>query len=195
MSASDLGPDAPRAARANPLRRLYHWVLHWADTRYGTPALALVSFAESSFFPIPPDVLQIALSEQTGGRAVIEVGVEPLEPDLGHLPAVGVGDYLGDLQGQAQALLGGGAGLATAGRPLVDGASLLDGTQVGNEARPEQVAERDDHAREGGTDCLSMGDKLRSWGWSSGQRRRCSRSAGRGSNPWPRRRDSRTARA
>lgn len=44
------------------LRRLYHWVLHWADTPYGTPALAAISFAESSFFPIPPDVLQIALS-------------------------------------------------------------------------------------------------------------------------------------
>jgi len=44
------------------LRRLYDWVLHWANTPYGTPALFLISFAESSFFPIPPDVLQIALS-------------------------------------------------------------------------------------------------------------------------------------
>ena len=38
-------------------RRLYDWVLHWADTPYATPALFLLSFAESSFFPIPPDVL------------------------------------------------------------------------------------------------------------------------------------------
>lgn len=43
------------------LRRLYDWVLHWADTPYGMPALFLLSFAESSFFPIPPDVLLIAL--------------------------------------------------------------------------------------------------------------------------------------
>jgi membrane protein YqaA with SNARE-associated domain len=42
-------------------RRLYHWVLHWADTPYGTWALFLLAFAESSFFPIPPDVLLIAL--------------------------------------------------------------------------------------------------------------------------------------
>lgn len=42
-------------------RRLYNWVLHWADTPYGTPALATLSFAESSFFPIPPDVLLMAL--------------------------------------------------------------------------------------------------------------------------------------
>ena len=44
------------------IRRLYDWVLSWADTRYGTPALGAMSFCESSFFPIPPDVLQIALS-------------------------------------------------------------------------------------------------------------------------------------
>jgi len=44
------------------LKRLYEWVLHWANTPYGTPALFLLAFAESSFFPIPPDVLLIALS-------------------------------------------------------------------------------------------------------------------------------------
>jgi len=42
-------------------RRLYDWVLHWAHTRYGTPALAVLAFTESSFFPIPPDVLLMAL--------------------------------------------------------------------------------------------------------------------------------------
>jgi membrane protein YqaA with SNARE-associated domain len=52
---------APRR-RAGPLKRLYRWVLSWADSRYGSPALFLIAFAESSFFPIPPDVLQIALS-------------------------------------------------------------------------------------------------------------------------------------
>lgn len=43
------------------LRRLYDWVLHWAATPYGLWALFLLAFAESSFFPIPPDVLLIAL--------------------------------------------------------------------------------------------------------------------------------------
>jgi membrane protein YqaA with SNARE-associated domain len=38
-------------------RRLYDWVLHWADTPYGPVALVIMSFAESSFFPVPPDVL------------------------------------------------------------------------------------------------------------------------------------------
>ena len=43
------------------LRKLYKWTLHWADTKYGIWALAALSFAESSFFPVPPDVLLIAL--------------------------------------------------------------------------------------------------------------------------------------
>ncbi len=44
------------------IRRLYDWVLHWAETPYAVPALFLLSFAESSFFPVPPDVLLITLS-------------------------------------------------------------------------------------------------------------------------------------
>jgi membrane protein YqaA with SNARE-associated domain len=43
------------------LRRIYDWVLHWAKTPYGGIALFILAFAESSFFPIPPDVLLIAL--------------------------------------------------------------------------------------------------------------------------------------
>ncbi len=44
------------------LKRLYQWVLHWAETPYGSWALFLLAVAESSFFPIPPDVLLIALA-------------------------------------------------------------------------------------------------------------------------------------
>jgi len=51
------GPSRPHL-----VRRLYDWTLHWAETPYGTPALLLLSFAESSFFPVPPDVLLIALA-------------------------------------------------------------------------------------------------------------------------------------
>ena len=41
---------------------MYRWVLHWAETPYGSWALFLLAVAESSFFPIPPDVLLIALA-------------------------------------------------------------------------------------------------------------------------------------
>jgi membrane protein YqaA with SNARE-associated domain len=42
-------------------KKLYDWVLHWAETPYGPLALFLLALAESSFFPIPPDPLLIAL--------------------------------------------------------------------------------------------------------------------------------------
>ena len=40
---------------------LGHWVLDWADTPWGALALLVLAFWESSFFPIPPDGLMIAL--------------------------------------------------------------------------------------------------------------------------------------
>ena len=43
-------------------RKLYDWVLHWAETPHGAWALFLLAFSESSFFPVPPDVLLIALA-------------------------------------------------------------------------------------------------------------------------------------
>ena len=56
-------------AKKGIVRRLYDWVLHWAETPYGAPALAALSFAESSFFPVPPDVLLIALGISKPKRA------------------------------------------------------------------------------------------------------------------------------
>ena len=43
------------------LRRTYNWVLGFATHTYAIWILAAVSFAESSFFPIPPDPLYIAM--------------------------------------------------------------------------------------------------------------------------------------
>tara|TARA_B100001989_G_C24381949_1_gene384780 strand:+ start:138 stop:758 length:621 start_codon:yes stop_codon:yes gene_type:complete len=51
-----------RQAIFGPLRRLYDWVLSWAETPWGPLALFVLSFCESSFFPIPPDPLLIALA-------------------------------------------------------------------------------------------------------------------------------------
>ena len=44
------------------VKSLYDWMLHWAETPYGSWALGLLAFAESSFFPLPPDPLLIALA-------------------------------------------------------------------------------------------------------------------------------------
>ncbi len=61
MTESHEPSPEPRKDHKNPLRRLYDWILNWAHTPYGVPALFVLSVAESSFFPIPPDVLLIAL--------------------------------------------------------------------------------------------------------------------------------------
>lgn len=50
-------------------RRMYEWVLSLAHRKHATSALFLLSFAESSFFPIPPDVLQIVLTLERRSRA------------------------------------------------------------------------------------------------------------------------------
>ena len=43
------------------LRSLYNWTLNKAEHKYSTLILSAVSFAESSFFPIPPDILLIPM--------------------------------------------------------------------------------------------------------------------------------------
>lgn len=52
------------------IRRLYDWVLSWAKTPYGTVALFAIAVMESIFFPVPPDVLLIALALGQRRRAL-----------------------------------------------------------------------------------------------------------------------------
>jgi len=54
--------ELPQAKKPGLHRRLYEWTLHWAHTPYGSIALFALAFCESSFFPIPPDVLLMALA-------------------------------------------------------------------------------------------------------------------------------------
>jgi membrane protein YqaA with SNARE-associated domain len=75
--------SAEPARRPSLIRRMYDWVLHWAETPYGTPALFAISFSESSFFPIPPDVLQIALSVSRPRRSFYYAAVSAVGSVLG----------------------------------------------------------------------------------------------------------------
>ena len=43
------------------MRRLYQWIMRLAASEWAVPALGIVAFAESSFFPIPPDILLIPM--------------------------------------------------------------------------------------------------------------------------------------
>ncbi|MDR3112508.1 MAG: VTT domain-containing protein [Elusimicrobiota bacterium] len=44
------------------MRKTYEWTLSWGNTKYSSWVLFVISFIESSFFPIPPDVLLIPLT-------------------------------------------------------------------------------------------------------------------------------------
>ncbi|MFO8058728.1 MAG: YqaA family protein [bacterium] len=52
------------------VRALYNWVLHWAESPHAEKMLGVLSFAESSFFPIPPDVLLIPMGVSRPDRAL-----------------------------------------------------------------------------------------------------------------------------
>lgn len=62
MSSAVNVSDSSQVPKWHIHRRMYDWVLHWAHTPYGLPALVLIAFVESSIFPIPPDVLIVALT-------------------------------------------------------------------------------------------------------------------------------------
>lgn len=74
-----------------PLRRLYDWVLSWAHHPYAPIALFLIAFAESSFFPIPPDVLLIALALSVPAHAFRLALITTVGSVLGGLAGYGIG--------------------------------------------------------------------------------------------------------
>ncbi|GJL54227.1 MAG: cytochrome b561 [Nitrospirales bacterium] len=57
------------------IRALYEWVIHWATTPHAKVALLLIAFAESSFFPVPPDVLLVAMGVGAPSRALGFAGI------------------------------------------------------------------------------------------------------------------------
>ncbi len=73
--------------------RLYDWVIRWAAHRHARWALFLIAFIESSFFPIPPDVLLIAMALARPGAARLFAGLTTTGSVLGGLfgYAIGVG--------------------------------------------------------------------------------------------------------
>ncbi|MBI4566504.1 MAG: DedA family protein [Planctomycetes bacterium] len=93
-----LARDSRRATqdigRRNPFRRLYHWILSWAHHPWGTWALALFAFIDSSIFPIPPLFLQIALSLEKPRRAWWYAAVNTIASVLGAVAGYLIGMFL-----------------------------------------------------------------------------------------------------
>ncbi|MCW5966257.1 MAG: DedA family protein [Bryobacterales bacterium] len=102
MSTSEIPPTTAPAARQpwwRIHRRLYDWVLSWADTPHGATALFLLAFAESSVFPIPPDVLLIALVLGSPGRWWKLGALTTLGSTLGGAVGYLIGKFLMDSVG------------------------------------------------------------------------------------------------
>ncbi|MBM7067351.1 YqaA family protein [Actibacterium sp. 188UL27-1] len=82
------------------LRRLYDWTLSLAAGPYALVALAIVSFIESSIFPIPPDVLMIPMILAAPRKAFLIAGVCTVASVLGGLLGYVIGAFAFEQIGQ-----------------------------------------------------------------------------------------------
>jgi membrane protein YqaA with SNARE-associated domain len=81
-------------------KKLYHWTLALAESPRATFALGAVSFAESSFFPIPPDVILVPMALAKPQRALFYALVCTLTSVAGGIVGYGIGWLLWDTLGQ-----------------------------------------------------------------------------------------------
>lgn len=82
------------------LKRLYHWMLDRAASKKAVPSLAVVSFAESSFFPIPPDVMLIPMCLARPDKAFYYAFVCTLASVAGGIAGYAIGYLLYETVGQ-----------------------------------------------------------------------------------------------
>jgi membrane protein YqaA with SNARE-associated domain len=82
------------------LKRIYDWCLAAADKPYALWILAAVAFAESSFFPIPPDIMLLPMSLARPKRAWLFAGVCTVASVAGGVLGYAIGALLYDSVGQ-----------------------------------------------------------------------------------------------
>ncbi len=82
------------------LRRLYDWTMSMADHPRALWVLALVAFTESSFFPIPPDLLMIPMILAAPRRAFLIAGVAMVSSVLGGIFGYLIGAFAFETLGQ-----------------------------------------------------------------------------------------------
>ncbi|MGH6876719.1 MAG: YqaA family protein [Rhizomicrobium sp.] len=85
--------------RDSALRALYRWILAHASGPYAWRALAALAFAESSFFPLPPDVMLVPMALADRRRAFLLAGWCTLFSVLGGLLGYAIGALLYDSVG------------------------------------------------------------------------------------------------
>lgn len=94
-NATDTPPVPPGA-----LRRLYNWTMRMAAGRHRWWVLGGVSFAESSFFPLPPDLFLVPMVLADRRKAFLLAAWCTLTSVLGGLLGYAIGAFLMDTIGQ-----------------------------------------------------------------------------------------------
>jgi len=75
-------------------KRLYDWMLSYADSPHATWALAVFAFAEASFFPIPPDVLLLPMCMEAPKKALKTAAVCSAASVLGGMAGYAIGAFV-----------------------------------------------------------------------------------------------------
>jgi membrane protein YqaA with SNARE-associated domain len=81
-------------------KRLYDWTLSLAESPRATWALGLIAFAESSFFPIPPDVILVPMTLAKPKKAWFYAGICTIASVTGGILGYYIGAALYDTLGQ-----------------------------------------------------------------------------------------------
>lgn len=95
------------------LRALYDRTMRLAASRHATSALAVIAFAESSFFPIPPDVVLAPMVLARPERAWAYAGICTVASVIGGIAGYAIGYFLSGFGEWLLALLGHSGGLET----------------------------------------------------------------------------------
>ncbi len=80
-------------------KRLYHWTLSLAESPHATWALAAIAFAESSFFPLPPDLILVPMSLAKPTKAWTYAAICTVASVAGGIVGYGIGALLFDTLG------------------------------------------------------------------------------------------------
>jgi membrane protein YqaA with SNARE-associated domain len=99
MNLDPANTNALPSKRPHVVRRLYDWTLSWADRPGGVWALFLIAVIESSVFPVPPDVLLLALCVGAVKKSFWFAAVCAAGSVLGGVIGYGIGSWAYDLIG------------------------------------------------------------------------------------------------
>jgi membrane protein YqaA with SNARE-associated domain len=76
------------------LRKLYDWVINLAASRHAPVALAVISFAESSFFPVPPDLMLAPMVIAKPQKAFVYAAICTAASVIGGMLGYAIGVWL-----------------------------------------------------------------------------------------------------